>query len=211
MVQAIGKVMHRKSPSDARLPPQGFEILDAAPAHRLDRRVVGLAADVRMGAVGWIDADLLAQRLGITVHERRLQAPLKGLTTSASEVVVRRGLLSELRRFVLCHEIAHALVRQGRVALPRRQPWAEEMFADAFACEVLLPCVEAQQLGDMAAVVAGSAYGVEPDLVVLQMARANGRPRVVRGSSGSVLCTGCGGRPGPPACRCRTFRRALAS
>lgn len=210
-MQAIGKTMHHKRPPDAKLDTQGLEILDSAPSHRLDRRVVSLAAGVRGGAIGRIDPDLIAQRLGITVHERRLHAPLEGLTSSASEVVVRRGLASERRRFVLCHEIAHALVRRGRVLTPRTQPWAEEMFADAFACEVLLPCAEAQQLGDMAVARAASAYGVEVDLVVLQTARASGWPRVVRGSSGSVLCTGCGSRAGPPACRCRTFRRALAS
>lgn len=210
MMQAIGKTMHHKG-SDTMTGPQGLEILDPAASYRVDRRVVGLAADVRGGVVGWIDPGLLAQHLGITVHERRLQGPLQGLTTSASAVVVRRGLSSEQRRFVLCHEIAHALVRQGRMVLPRGRAWAEEMFADAFACEVLLPCAEARQVGNVAAAVAGSAYGVEPDLAVLQIARANGRPRVLRGSSGSVLCTGCGSRPGPPACNCRTFRRALAS
>lgn len=84
----------------------------------------------------------LAKRLGISLR-CTTSIPYDGKYVSSSDfvggeqqILLRSGLPSERGRFVVAHEIAHALLEN---APARIEPSQEEHFANAFAREILVP------------------------------------------------------------------------
>jgi IrrE N-terminal-like domain len=108
------------------------------------RRLTRLVSRAR-GRAATVDA--VADGLGIVVSERALSAVVLGATVSSDRIVIGRDLNPAVRRFVLAHEIGHALVARGET--PWVEPVAEEDFCDGFAIELLrqLSCAPVAESG----------------------------------------------------------------
>jgi Zn-dependent peptidase ImmA (M78 family) len=143
----------------------------------------------------------VANCLGVSVRLERLDHPLLGLTVSEHEVVIHKGLRPAPRRFVVAHEIGHVLVRRGVLPNGHRD---EERIADAFARELLVP---AASLGpDVNITSFAQSRGVEPVVVVAQLATAGHLPPLVR-FCGAVVCARCGDRSHDLRCDCTLYRQ----
>ena len=103
-----------------------------------------LAADVQVThkelfSVAPVKASAVAGRLGLSLELRHDLVEL-GRFFGGDRISVKRGLSSAIGRFVVAHEIGHAVLHQRRPDLALN--WsrrASEVFADAFAAELLFP------------------------------------------------------------------------
>jgi hypothetical protein len=115
----------------------------------------------------------LAKRLGLTIEPR--DNLVEDAYLSDNRIVIRRHLSPNIGRFVLAHEIGHAVLRQRRPEVSAA--WSvetEERFADCFAAELLFPhpkraemCAQFASTTSPAQVAAvASEFGVTPQCLL---------------------------------------------
>lgn len=167
-------------------------------------RFVGLAASFRNPTQLPVDVDSIAEELGVSVHSKRLSSNFWGLTISAEKVVLNSELSARRRRFTLAHEIGHVLVRKNLC------PWvnirSEELFADKFARELLIPAqsdFKDSRLEDLL-----NRFDVEERALFSQIAAVGLIPAVTMSDEGVVICNLCGDIDRSMACDCTINRWA---
>lgn len=171
-------------------------------AYAWGRRGQPLAHALRGQAVGRLDVDQVACDLGVEVRRRRMDARVHGLTLSAHQVAINSSIDRRDQRFALGHELAHVAVRRGMVA-GFEDPRLEEVFADTFACELLVPCdFEPSRAPGWLA----SLYDVPIEAVIVQLSARGQLPRIVRSTQGKVCCGTCGFVRHLQSCLCRPYR-----
>lgn len=135
---------------------------------------------------------------------RRPMKSAWGVSFGATRVVVASGMSDERTRFALAHELGHVLCRLGRA------PWVararEELFADWFARELLLPTASAVGAASRLA----RTFAVEERTALLQLAARSRKPAMQVMADGTVLCAICGDRPHLPGCACRVVRTSAS-
>jgi hypothetical protein len=142
----------------------------------------------------------MAQQLGLAVSERLLPHGVWGCS-AGSRVLISSRLTPEWRRFVLAHELGHALIRTGRAISPDTMV---EWWCDWFAIELLVP--RAVDLdGDVDSL--GSHLEVSPLVVWAQRLRGTGSTPAVRRAGGGLACSSCGIRVHVQGCPCVVRRR----
>lgn len=177
----------------------------AEPRGRFASQARRIAAPLRAAIGTRADPGAVASRLGVRVRTQALGNTLQGLTVSEDEVILQRGLAETQRRYVLAHELAHILVRRGKLSFRSRR--AEECFADAFARELLLPAGDIRHGSKWRASALCKRYGVSQEVVALQMAEVGLAPKLMRDRDGSVLCVSCGHRQAMSDCPCLRYRQ----
>jgi hypothetical protein len=135
----------------------------AEPWRALAERV---ATTLRPADGSVIDPAAVAEALGVRVEIRPMAASVHGANPGPHWILANRSLPEPERRFVIAHELAHALVKQGAVSVDRS---VEERFADAFAEVLLVPAVDLEN-GDDAVTIA-TRLGIPPAVVAARAER----------------------------------------
>lgn len=151
--------------------------------------------------------DEVAKALRVRVRRSSLAAPLSGLTLGDREVVVNRSLAGRDYRFTLAHELGHVLVLRGAAVSAYWQ--SEELFADAFARELLLPAREVRACSRLRDLV--KQYVLPAPEALAQIQVAGFEDPLVRDENGNIACIRCGARNRGTSCVCARRRRQVSA
>lgn len=159
-----------------------------------------LVAELRTKAEP-ICVERLADQLQVRLIVHRFAGPVRGAAVAGDTILLDAELSPFERRWTFAHEVGHILLQRDHLRVSRG---VEELFADQFARELLLPRGWVEGVSDVPAFA--RRVGVARWLVALQMAVVGRAPRLQRDGS-SVLCATCGHREHAPPCVCQGWRR----
>ena len=146
------------------------------------------------------DLNAIAARLGVSLGVHDFPGPVRGATLDDRVVILDVALRGFERDEVFAHEIAHLLRRRGWFyRIPDRD---EELFADQFARQLLLPT---WWLDDHDPMSLHRRARVPLATIALQLAVCDRAPQILRDGN-EVLCAHCGRYAHPEPCDCHDWR-----
>lgn len=143
--------------------------------------------------------DEVAAQLGVRVRTVELPPDIYGCT-AGGVILLSEGLAPEWRRFILAHELGHALIQSNAVSVDAIE---EEWWCDWFAIELVMPRASATE-GDINEVA--HAYGVSPLVTLAQRLRVTQQRRAAVVADSGIACGSCGVRAHVPGCPCGSRR-----
>jgi hypothetical protein len=145
----------------------------------------------------------IAGRLGVELHLHGFRGPVLGAALADRAIILDSRLRGHRRAEVFAHEVAHILHRRGYFG--SLAAGEEELFADQFARELLLPVPWLLGSTDSPLDLA-RRLRVTGRILALQLALVGEAPELMRDRE-TVLCPVCGSEPLALLCRCRSYRK----